>query len=72
MAYDIGMTKGTSATTFGPDATATRSQAAAMLVRIYEKLHQDTGFIHGFYAISSYSQLSKHCSPYISPFGKLP
>lgn len=58
VAYDIGMTKGTSATTFGPDATATRSQAAAMLVRIYEKLHQDTGFIHGFYAISSYSQLS--------------
>lgn len=58
VAYDIGMTKGTSATTFGPDATATRAQAAAMLVRIYEKLHQDTGFIHGFYAISSYSQLS--------------
>lgn len=58
VAYDIGMTKGTSATTFGPDATATRAQAAAMLVRIYEKLHQDTDFIHGFYAISSYSQLS--------------
>lgn len=57
VAYDIGMTKGTSAATFGPDQTATRSQAAAMLVRIYEKLHQDTAFLHGFYAISSYSQI---------------
>ncbi|MCI6055236.1 glycosyl hydrolase family 18 protein [Dysosmobacter sp.] len=58
VAYDIGMTKGTNATTFGPNETATRAQAAAMLVRIYEKLRQDTGFLHGFYAISSYSQLS--------------
>ena len=56
VAYDIGMTKGTSDTTFGPDQTATRAQAAAMLVRIYEKL-QTTGFLHGFYAISSYSQI---------------
>ena len=56
VAYDIGMTKGTSDTTFGPDVTATRAQAAAMLVRIYEKL-QTTGFLHGFYAISSYSQI---------------
>lgn len=57
VAYDIGMTKGTSATTFAPNATATRAQAAAMLVRIYEKLHRDTDFAHSFYAISSYSQL---------------
>lgn len=57
VAYDIGMTKGTSATTFGPDVTATRAQAAAMLVRIYEKLRQDAGFLHGFYAISSYGQI---------------
>lgn len=56
VAYDIGMTRGTSDTTYGPDVTATRAQAAAMLVRIYEKL-QSTGFLHGFYAISSYSQL---------------
>lgn len=57
VAYDIGMTKGTSATTFSPNATATRAQAAAMLVRIYEKLRQESDFVHGFYAISSYSQL---------------
>lgn len=57
IAYQIGMTNGMTATTFGPDATATRGQAAAMLVRIYEKLHQKTSLVHGFYAISSYSQI---------------
>ena len=58
VAYAIGMTKGTSDTTFSPDATATRAQAAAMLVRIYEKLGREPDWVHGFYAISSYSQLS--------------
>ena len=57
IAYRIGMTNGTSNTTFSPDNTATRSQAAAMLVRIYEKISAPTDFVHGFYAISSYSQL---------------
>lgn len=58
VAYTIGMTNGTSAVTFSPDSTATRAQAAAMLVRIYEKLHQKNGWVHGFYANASYSQLS--------------
>ena len=57
VAYTIGMTKGTSETTFSPEQTATRAQAAAMLVRIYEKLNRKADFLHGFYAISSYSQL---------------
>lgn len=57
VAYTIGMTKGITDTTFGPDLIATRAQAAAMLVRIYEKMNMDTDFVHGFYAISSYSQL---------------
>jgi len=57
VAYAIGMTKGVTATTFAPNASATRAQAAAMLVRIYEKLHQETDWVHGFYAISSYSQI---------------
>lgn len=57
VAYAIGMTKGTSAATFAPAATATRAQAAAMLVRIYEKLHPQATFAHGFYAIASYSQI---------------
>ena len=57
VAYTIGMTNGTSADKFSPDSTATRAQAAAMMVRIYEKLHQKNGWVHGFYASASYSQL---------------
>ncbi len=57
IAYRIGMTNGTSPTTFSPDNTATRAQAAAMLVRVHEKMHQLPDYVHGFYAISSYSQL---------------
>lgn len=57
VAYDIGMTKGTSPTTFSPSTTATRAQAAAMLLRIREKLDLSPDFTHAFYAISSYSQL---------------
>ena len=58
VAYAIGMTKGMTAITFAPDRSATRAQAAAMLVRIYEKLQTaGKGENHGFYAISSYSQL---------------
>lgn len=57
VAYDIGMTTGVSATQFAPKATATREQAATMLVRIYEKYHAQTQLLHGFYAISSYSQI---------------
>lgn len=57
VAYAIGMTNGTSASTFSPGRTATRAQAAAMLVRIHEKLSQKTGSVHGFYASGSYGQL---------------
>ena len=56
VAYDIGMTSGTSATTFSPNNTAKREEAAAMLVRVYEKYISKTDFLHGFYAFSSYSQ----------------
>ncbi|HVI41377.1 MAG TPA: S-layer homology domain-containing protein, partial [Anaerovoracaceae bacterium] len=56
IASDIGMTKGTSATTFSPALTAKREEAAAMLVRVYEKYIGRTDWVHGFYAISSYSQ----------------
>lgn len=58
VACDIGMAGGTSASSFSPDSSATRAQAAAMLVRVYERLQQKIGWTHGFYAISSYSQLS--------------
>lgn len=58
VAYDIGMAGGTSATAFSPDSIATRAQAAAMLTRVYEKLQKKIDWVHGFYAISAYSQLS--------------
>lgn len=57
VAYDIGMTNGVTPTTFAPEATATREQVAAMLVRVYERYIGRTAFTHAFYAISSYSQL---------------
>ena len=57
VAYDIGMINGITETIFGPDNTAKREEAAAMLTRVYEKYYGDTEFLHGFYAISSYSQL---------------
>lgn len=56
IASDIGMTKGTSVTTFSPTLTAKREEAAAMLVRVYEKYIAKTDWVHGFYAISSYAQ----------------
>ena len=39
MAYHMGLVTGTTATTFSPDATATREQAAVLLIRLYDKLH---------------------------------
>ena len=59
IAYEIDMTTGTTETTFEPDGTATREQAAAMLVRVYEKYHAPTTWKHAFYALSSYSQLEQ-------------
>lgn len=56
IASDIGMTKGTSPVTFSPKLTAKREEAAAMLVRVYEKFKSKTNWLHGFYAFSSYSQ----------------
>jgi len=56
VAYDIGMVNGTSATTFEPDATAKREEAAAMLVRIFHKYDANVDWLHGYYAFSSYSQ----------------
>lgn len=37
MAYELGIVNGTSAATFSPDRTATREQAAVMLMRVYDK-----------------------------------
>ena len=59
IAYEIGMTSGVTETTFEPDGKATREQAAAMLVRVYEKYNAPTEWTHAFYALSSYSQLEQ-------------
>ncbi|MCQ2406361.1 MAG: leucine-rich repeat domain-containing protein [Oscillospiraceae bacterium] len=38
-AFNVGITNGTSATTFSPDDVLTREQAATMLTRVYKKVH---------------------------------
>ena len=58
LASDLGLAGGMSATTFAPQATATREQAAAMLVRLYHTNDKQLDELHGFYAISSASQSS--------------
>ncbi len=57
MAYDFGIINGTSATTFAPNDTATREQAAAMMVNLFQKLQKKYDFKTGFYAFSSFSQV---------------
>lgn len=56
MAYDFGIITGTSANTFNPKGTAKREEAAAMMVRAYEKYTHKLDWLHGFYAISSWGQ----------------
>ena len=42
MAYGMGLMDGTSVTAFSPDGHVTREQAAAILMRLYDKLHDPT------------------------------
>ena len=56
LANDLELAGGMSAATFAPEATATREQAAAMLVRLYHTNEKQLDELHGFYAISSASQ----------------
>lgn len=60
LAYDIGMVTGVESfgqLFFHPGDTARREEAAAMLVRVYERYTSKIDFLHGFYAFSSYPQL---------------
>ena len=59
IAKDLGITAGTGPNTFGPDGLATREQAAAMMIRMYDKLNTPMEDLHAFYAISSASQIDK-------------
>ncbi len=61
IAYDLGIITGVEENgqlKFLPSFSAPREQAAAMLVRCYERYFSQTDWLHGFYAVSSYSQLS--------------
>ena len=61
IAYDIGMITGVEGAggqlKFLPHDSATREEAAAMLVRVYERYTSKVDWLHGFYAFSSYSQI---------------
>ena len=60
IAYDLGIINGVEANgtlNFLPGFSAPREQAAAMLVRTYERYTSRTQWLHGFYATSSYSQI---------------
>ena len=62
IAYDIGMINGVAdpegGVHFYPSGAAKREEAAAMLVRVYERYTAKTDWLHGFYAFSSYSQIN--------------
>ena len=62
IAYDIGMITGVAGAggqlKFLPRDSATREEAAAMLVRVYERYTSKLDWLHGFYAFSSYSQIA--------------
>ena len=61
VAYHLGIINGMEEDgqwKFKPGAPAPREQAAAMLVRCYERYTSKTDWLHGFYAVNSYSQLS--------------
>ena len=60
LAWQIGFVRGVEKNgvlLFQPNTSATRAEAAAMLVRVYERYTSKIDWLHGFYAISSYSQI---------------
>lgn len=61
LAWQIGMVSGIqegNTLLFKPNLSATRAEAATMLVQVYERYSSKLDWLHGFYAISSYSQIS--------------
>ncbi len=56
MAYDFGIIAGKSSDTFAPDDGALREEAAAMMLRLYDRYYDTLDSVHGFYAISSWDQ----------------
>ena len=62
LAYAIGMVNGVEGADGDlyllPQDSAPREQAAAMVVRVYERWISSTDWLHGFYAFSSFSQIA--------------
>lgn len=56
IARDFGIITGITDTEFAPESPALREQGAAMMMRLYDKYYSHLDEIHGFYAISSWSQ----------------
>lgn len=58
IAYNFGIINGMTDTAFSPSGSATREQAAAMMIRLYEKYSSKIDWLHAFYAIASAPQMS--------------
>ncbi|KAF5049672.1 S-layer homology domain protein [anaerobic digester metagenome] len=69
LAYDFGIVSGKSVTEFVPGGTALREEAAAMMIRCYDKYNSHIDFLHGFYAFSSYNQKDMAASMDAVSFG---
>ncbi len=69
LAYDFGIISGRTDTSFDPSGTALREEAAAMMVRCWNRYNSYTDFLHGFYAFSSYSQKEMAAKMDVVSFG---
>ena len=61
LAWQIGMIEGYTIDgqlVFSPHDSASRDQAAAMLIRVYDRYISKIDWLHGFYALSSYNQIN--------------
>ena len=59
LAKDLGIINGRSGTIFDPTAKATKQEAAAMLIRMYNNNNHKLDTLNAFYAIDSYKQVDK-------------
>jgi len=57
IAKDLGIVSGIGDDKFDPMGTAKREHAAAMIMRMYNRLNRPLDELHAFYAIKSYSQI---------------
>jgi len=69
IAKDMGIVSGVTPTSFKPAAYALREQAAAMMMKMYNRLKPPVKDLHAFYAIQSYSQINMINSLNSTSFG---